>query len=100
MYHSLAATGVENGRQEDGLRIPFAIINFPMHTQRKIPFPSLFYFADNFSVFHTSGNGRETDKQEVRFTLDFIGSNALSKMVEIRGVGPLTFSMPLRRSTN
>ena len=37
----------------------------------------------------------ESDKQEVRFTLDFIGSNAPLRMVEIRGVEPLTFSMPL-----
>ena len=46
-------------------------------------------------MFHTGGNGTESNKQEVRFTLDFIGSNALLRMVEIRGVEPLTFSMPL-----
>ena len=46
-------------------------------------------------MFHTGGNGTESDKQEVRFTTDFIGSNALFKVVEIRGVEPLTFSMPL-----
>ena len=96
----VAATGAENDRQKDSPKSFSPPQIFLRHTRREIPFPSLFYFADNFSVFHTSGNGRETDKQEVRFTLDFIGSNALSKVVEIRGVEPLTFSMPLRRSTN
>ena len=35
------------------------------------------------------------EKQKARRTLDFIGQDALFKLVEIRGVEPLTFSMPL-----
>ena len=39
-------------------------------------------------------------KQKKRLALDCIGRNAPFQLVEIRGVEPLTFSMPLRRSTN
>lgn len=49
--------------------------------------------ALRFSCFSALG----FEKRDTHETLDFIERNALLGGVEIRGVGPLTFSMPLRR---
>ena len=57
-------------------------------------------FVHSTALFRTVFGCLISRKAEVRLTLDFIGETALFQVVEIRGVEPLTFSMPLRRSTN
>ena len=61
---------------------------------------SVHSFVHSAALFRVAFSCLSFRKQEARHTLDFIGRNALFKVVEIRGVEPLTFSMPLRRSTN
>ena len=57
-------------------------------------------FVHSSALSLTVAHCAKLQKQKMRSTLDFIGRNALFQVVEIRGVEPLTFSMPLRRSTN